>query len=67
MDILTSIFPTVTSCTPLIVNGLGCSSQRAALLAKLTGILETVFAVFCNGTISWLPPDIILTTGSVAL
>lgn len=41
----------LTNFTPLIVNGLGYSSQRAALLTMPTGILETVSAVLCNGTI----------------
>jgi MFS transporter, ACS family, allantoate permease len=41
----------LTNFTPLIVNGLGYSSQRAALLTMPTGIMETVSAVICNGTI----------------
>ncbi|OKL63738.1 hypothetical protein UA08_00224 [Talaromyces atroroseus] len=41
----------LTNFTPLIVNGLGYSSQRAALLTMPTGIMETVSAVIINGTI----------------
>lgn len=41
----------LTNFTPLIVNGLGYSSKRAALLTMPTGILETVSAVLCNGVI----------------
>ncbi|KUJ20301.1 putative allantoate permease [Mollisia scopiformis] len=41
----------LTSFTPLIVNGLGYSSQRAALLTMPSGILETVSSYLCNGCV----------------
>ncbi|KAH8680748.1 putative allantoate permease [Xylariales sp. PMI_506] len=44
----------LTNFTPLIVNGLGYSSQRAALLTMPTGIMETVAAFICNGFVFFM-------------
>lgn len=40
-----------TNFTPLIVNGLGYSPQRAALLTMPTGVMETVAGFICNGAV----------------
>lgn len=34
---------------PLIINGLGYSSQRSTLLTMPTGIMQTVSSYMCNG------------------
>ncbi|CAK7232812.1 hypothetical protein SCUCBS95973_008383 [Sporothrix curviconia] len=39
----------LTNFTPLIVNGLGYTARRAALLTMPTGIMQTVAALLCNG------------------
>lgn len=44
----------LTNFTPLIVNGLGYSAPRAALLTMPTGILETVAGFMCNGAVFFM-------------
>ncbi|PGG97076.1 hypothetical protein AJ79_09350 [Helicocarpus griseus UAMH5409] len=39
----------LTNFSPLIVNGLGYSAQRSALLMMPTGIIQTVSSYICNG------------------
>ncbi|KAF4628945.1 hypothetical protein G7Y89_g9202 [Cudoniella acicularis] len=39
----------LTNFSPLIINGLGYSSQRSTLLTMPTGIMQTVASYICNG------------------
>ncbi|RDW69240.1 MFS general substrate transporter-55 [Coleophoma cylindrospora] len=41
----------LTNFAPLIINGLGYSSQRSVLLTMPTGIMQTVSSYLCNGAI----------------
>lgn len=41
----------MTQFSPLIINGLGYSSQRSVLLTMPTGIMQTVSSYLCNGAI----------------